>query len=62
MIKEYNIEYVIDVIVRERDMLFEKLDAHIPEELRDDFAAYEAIGESLLQFKDELYNLNRRGN
>ncbi len=55
--KEYNIEYVIDVLVKEEDRLLEKLLLNIPDDLMSDFEAYEAIRSSLIIHKEELNRL-----
>ena len=54
---EFNLEYVIKVLDKEEDRLFEKLNANIPKDLQEDFKAYEAIRTSLIGFRDELNKL-----
>lgn len=55
--RDFNIEYVIDVLAKEEDRLLEKLLLNIPEDLIEDFEAYEAIRNILIIHKEELNRL-----
>lgn len=56
-LKQYNIEYVIDVLVDEEDRLYDKLNSNLSGELLEDFKAYSEIRFSLVRFREELGKL-----
>ena len=55
--KEFNIEYVIDVLAGEEDRLYDKLSSNLSEELLEDFKSYNEIKVSLVRFREELTKL-----